>query len=279
METIRDSKIHDHKYLLTSNVFPEKNDINTKVFNEINKELDQERQDKFESDVNQAEQNLQLRRKTKSKPTLVKIQDEEKDVEEALYFKMCSDLPLYQDKIKRDKDLYKEEFFKFLKVFIKNFNNFLETPSNSHAEIKDIFVFLAHLSHIFTRELAFLPAQLSQLLEHSHAIIHPETRLSIIECFNLLRKKNLIEPIDILPLFFQLLTCQDKELRTCLQEIIVNDLHRINEKSKNLKVNKFIRNKCSEMLLNPNFKAARKTLNIMILQTPVKLYNLKIPVN
>jgi protein SDA1 len=273
METIRDSKINDHKYLLTSNVFPEKNDLNNKIFNEINKELDQERQDKFEVDNKNAQLNTSMRRKNTSKPQLVKTQDEEKDVEEALYRKMCSDLPLYQDKIKRDKDLYKEEFFKFLKVFIKNFNNFLETPSNSHAEIKDIFVFLAHLSHIFTRELAFLPAQLSQLLEHSHAIIHPETRLSIIEAFNLLRKKNLIEPIDILPLFFQLLTCQDKELRQQLQEIIVNDLHRINEKSKNMKVNKFIRNKCSEMLLNPNFKAARKTLNIMILLYKKKIWN------
>mmetsp|Transcript_6113 Transcript_6113/g.6343 ORF Transcript_6113/g.6343 Transcript_6113/m.6343 type:complete len:860 (+) Transcript_6113:18-2597(+) len=198
---------------------------------------------------------------------------EQTKAEENLYERMCLDLPLYQDKIKRDKDLYKEEFAKFLSVFIPKFNSFLETPASNHKNIKEVFVFLAHLSHIFPKELAFLPAQLKDLLEHSHAIIHPEIRMAIIDSFNLLRKKNLIEPVDILPLMFQLLTCQDKELRQRLQEIIINDLERINEKAKNHKVNKFIRNKCSEMLLNPNYKAARKTLNIIILLYKKKVWN------
>lgn len=72
---------------------------------------------------------------------------------------------------------------------------------------------------------------------------------------------------------FQLLCCQDKELRQKIQEFIINDLTRINEKAKNHKVNKFIRNKCCENLLNPNVKAARKTLNIMILLFKKKIWN------
>ena len=116
--------------------------------------------------------------------------------EEHLYEKMCSDLPLYQDKIKRDKDLYKEELTKFLSVFIPKFNLFLETPSTNHRNMKEVFIFLAHLSHIFPKQLAFIPAQLKQLLEHSHAIIHPEIRIAIIESFNLLRKRNLIDALE-----------------------------------------------------------------------------------
>lgn len=72
---------------------------------------------------------------------------------------------------------------------------------------------------------------------------------------------------------FQLLCCQDKELRQKIQDFIINDLTRINEKAKNHKVNKFIRNKCCDNLLNPNVKAARKTLNIMILLFKKKIWN------
>lgn len=131
-----------------------------------------------------------------SSKTPEELQQEKEVAEEHLYDRMCLDLPLYQDKIKRDKELYKEEFAKFLNVFIPKFNLFLESPAHNHKNIKEIFVFLAHLSHIFPKELAFLPTQLRDLLEHSHAIIHPDIRLAIIESFNLLRKKNLIEPVE-----------------------------------------------------------------------------------
>jgi len=120
----------------------------------------------------------------------------EKKAEEEMYNKMTLDLPLYQDKIKRDKDLYKEEFMKFLKEFKLRFKVFLESPNNNDNTIKDVIVFLSHLSHVFPKELSFLPVELKNLLEFSYNIIHPSIRLSIIESFNLLRKKNLIEPIE-----------------------------------------------------------------------------------
>lgn len=120
----------------------------------------------------------------------------EKKAEEEMYNKMTLDLPLYQDKIKRDKDLYKEEFMKFLKEFKLRFKIFLESPNNNDNTIKDVIVFLSHLSHVFPKELSFLPVELKNLLEFSYNIIHPSIRLSIIESFNLLRKKNLIEPIE-----------------------------------------------------------------------------------
>jgi protein SDA1 len=198
---------------------------------------------------------------------------EQIEAEEHAYKKMCSDLPLYQDKIKRDKSLYKEEFNKFMEVFTPKFYSFLESPSSTHENIKEIIVFLAHLGHIFPHKLAFIPNELLKLIEHSHSIIHPDTRLAIIESFNLLRKKDLLNPKEVLPLMFQLLTCQDKQLRQKLQDFIITDLTRINEKGKNHKINTFIRNKCLEMLNSQNYKAARKTLNIMILLYKKKVWD------
>ena len=229
METIKETKLDDQRYLL------------------INKGLEGE--------------------------NVTKKSKEQLDAEEHAYKKMCSDLPLYQDKIKRDKNLYKEEFNKFMEVFTPKFYAFLESPSSLNENMKEVLVFLAHLGHIFPKKLAFIPGELIKLLEHSHSIIHPDVRLAIIDSFNLLRKKDLVDAKDILPLLFQLLTCQDKALRQKLQEVIITDLGRINEKCKNYKLNTFIRNKCIEMLDNPNYKAARKTLNIMILLYKKKVWD------
>jgi protein SDA1 len=68
----------------------------------------------------------------------------------------------------------------------------------------------------------------------------------------------------MLPLFFKLIKCQDKILRKRLTEIITTDLARINIKHKNNTINKKIQNFCLEMMKDPNRKAVRKTLNIMI---------------
>lgn len=69
---------------------------------------------------------------------------------------------------------------------------------------------------------------------------------------------------SIIPLFFKLLKCQDKGLRKRLTEIITTDLARINQIHKNNTVNKKIQNFCMEIMKDPNKKAVRKTLNIMI---------------
>lgn len=166
METLKKLSLKEHQYLITPHLYKDEDQIIIKKENA--NRISNKNVDKMD----------------------------EKKAEENLYEYMCSDLPLYQDKIKRDKTLYKEEFSKFLNVFIPKFNEFLEMPSTNYKNLKEVFVFLAHLSHIYPKELAFLPAQLKQLLEHSYAIIHPEIRLAIIEAFNLIRKKNLIEPIE-----------------------------------------------------------------------------------
>lgn len=68
----------------------------------------------------------------------------------------------------------------------------------------------------------------------------------------------------MIPLFLKLLKCQDKVLRKRLTEIVTTDLARMNLKHKNNSVNKKIQNFCHEMLKDPNKKAVRKIVNIMI---------------
>lgn len=54
----------------------------------------------------------------------------------------------------------------------------------------------------------------------------------------LLRHKGLLQPMDLLALFFNLLRCKDKVLRKFLQEHIITDIKNMNAKHKNVKLNK-----------------------------------------
>lgn len=80
----------------------------------------------------------------------------------------------------------------------------------------------------------------------------------------LLRNKNLISPLDLLELFFQLLRCQDKNLRKFLENHIVTDIKNMNAKHKDMKLNASLQNFMFSMVKDSNPKAAKMSLDIMI---------------
>lgn len=53
----------------------------------------------------------------------------------------------------------------------------------------------------------------------------------------LLRNKNLISALDLLELFFKLLRCPDKALRSFLENHIITDIKNMNAKHKDMKLN------------------------------------------
>merc|ERR1719474_2646892 len=89
-------------------------------------------------------------------------------------------------------------------------------------------------------------------------------RLSICRALILLRNKALIEPSQLHKLFFQLLRCQDKSLRSFLKDNIVNDIKNTNSKSKDQKLNASLQSYMFTMLKDPATIAAKTSLDIMI---------------
>lgn len=79
-----------------------------------------------------------------------------------------------------------------------------------------------------------------------------------------LRNKSLLEPTALLSLFFELLKCQNKVLRQFLQTHIITDVKNINAKRKNAKVNTVLQNFMFRMLEDPNARAAKMSVDIMI---------------
>lgn len=89
-------------------------------------------------------------------------------------------------------------------------------------------------------------------------------RNSFCRALILLRNKNLIPALDLLELFFQLLRCPDKSLRTFLENHIITDIKNMNAKHKDMKLNSTLQNFMYIMLKDSNPKAAKMSVDIMI---------------
>ena len=180
-------------------------------------------------------------------------------------------LPQYQDRVKRDKESYKEEFLKILKKFEEQFTIFLFDPSRKIKGFKELLMFFAHLSHLFKSETEFIPKGLCKIISENYLTIPHEVRLTIVDSLSIMCKSGILSLLEVIPLFFNLMRCQDKILRKRLTDYIISALTKVNEKHKNVNINKNIQNFCEKLLEDPNKKLARKTLNII-----VNLYQKKI---
>ena len=206
---------------------------------------------------------------TKSKVLFENMDEKEKDKYEFL----LEMLPTYQDRIKREKETYKEEFLKILKNFEEQFNIFLFDPSRKIKGFKELLLFFAHLSSLFKKETEFISKGLCKIISENYLIIPHEIRLTIVDCLSIICKAGILSPLEVIPLFFNLMRCQDKILRKRLTDYIISSLTKINEKHKNININKNIQNFCEKLLEDPNKKLARKTLNIIVNLYQKRIWN------
>merc|ERR1711915_1062897 len=108
------------------------------------------------------------------------------------------------------------------------------------------------------------PNTLVNLLEKHATVLDGDMRLSICRARILLRNKSLLAPADLHKLFFTLLRCQDKSLRSFLKDNIVNDIKNINAKGKDQKLNGALQNFMFTMLKDNAAIAAKTSLDVMI---------------
>lgn len=93
------------------------------------------------------------------------------------------------------------------------------------------------MAQCYSTELKLFPQQLVDLLKSHATTLCKEMRNTFCRALILLRNKNLISPLDLLELFFQLLRCPDKNLRKFLETHIITDIKNMNSKQKDMKLN------------------------------------------
>lgn len=173
-------------------------------------------------------------------------------------------LPQLQNLIKRDPASYHEEFLQQHQHFENTIEVFELSPEQTNKTLDDLVMFLAQVSQCYPKELASFPQRLIDLLEKHNTVLDNNMRMTFCKALILLRNKNLLTPTDLLELFFKLLRCQDKALRTFLENHIVSDIKNLNAKHKNAKLNTQLQNFMYTMLNDSNVRAAKMSLDIMV---------------
>jgi protein SDA1 len=174
------------------------------------------------------------------------------------------DLSRLQHQIKEDPAAYKEEFFLQYRHFMSQLQIFKLKPNNDNKNFIRLIKFLSNIAACYPKEMQEFPKHLCDLLEEHNTALDPELRYSVAQSLILLRNRNLLSPLSLLPLFFRLFRVPDKKLRELLHGHIINDIKRLNMKKKDEKTNKTLQNYMYQMLQDPNRTAARKSLEVII---------------
>jgi len=175
-----------------------------------------------------------------------------------------NNLPQLQNLIKRDAESYKEEFQQQFRHFQSTLAVFELSPDQFNENLDELVMFLAQVAKCYQEELTTFPATLVSLLERHATVLDGNMRLSFCRALILLRNKSLIQPAELHKLFFKLLRCQDKSLRSFLKDNIVNDIKNINSKGKDHKLNSELQNFMYSMLKDSATIAAKTSLDVMI---------------
>lgn len=173
-------------------------------------------------------------------------------------------LPQLQNLIKRDPTSYHEEFMQQYQHFQNTIEVFQLSPEDTNKTLSELVMFMAQVAQCYPNELTNFPQQIIDLLLKHNTVLDNDMRMTFCKSLILLRNKNLLAPTDLLQLFFQLLKCQDKALRSFLETHIITDIKNVNSKHKNAKLNTTLQNFMFTMLKDSNNKAAKMSVDIMI---------------
>jgi protein SDA1 len=129
--------------------------------------------------------------------------------------------------VKRDPEAYHDEFMMQLRHYQSELAIFRLQPTKDSEHFGALVSFLAHVATCFPSELAAFPMELIQLLEKHVNVLEATLRRTLVQSLILLRNKNVVEAVVVLPLFFQLFRTPDKRLRELCYAHIIYDIKRM----------------------------------------------------
>jgi protein SDA1 len=112
-----------------------------------------------------------------------------------------------------------------------------KTDRAASKNLRDLAMFVCQCSDVYRDECRGVGPQLVSLLERSGAAMARDIRQALVSALMVLRSKNVVAPMDVLPVFFRLLKCGDRELRASLRGHIVADVRACNAKRRDNALN------------------------------------------
>lgn len=145
----------------------------------------------------------------------------------------------------------------------KTVSNSFATDHNAAKELADMAMFLAHVTPVYPQHLRQFPQQILGLLQSKGDSLQPVLRRQLAQALILLRNRQMIELVEILPLLMDLQTLGEKALRKLAFLHIVQDVRRINLKHKNVSKNRPLQNVLFNLLQDERESRSKRSLIIL----------------
>eukprot|EP00798_Chlamydomonas_sp_ICE-L_P018496 gene18496-24994_t len=173
-----------------------------------------------------------------------------------------SDLLALQGNCKKDSDGYKDEFLLQYRHYQALLDIFRLKPSKESKEFGDLVAFVAQVCKCYPAETVGFAEQVMGLLDSHYADLDGSLRRSMVQGLILLHNRHQLDPLTVLPLFFRLFRCQDKQLRHLLYKHIISDIKNANKKHRNERLNRSLQNFMYSVIGDDNEAAAKKSLAV-----------------
>ncbi|KAK6459958.1 severe depolymerization of actin [Scheffersomyces coipomensis] len=157
---------------------------------------------------------------------------------------------LLQNLVRRDPDVYHDEFLQQYSHYQSLRDIFLMNPSSSDkgTEFGELIGFMSAVCACYPKETATFPNDLKEILLNNHRDLSPDLREKIIQCLTMLRNKDIITAESLIQTLFPLLTAYSasnsttgqhvKALRHQIYSTLISLLKSVNTGAKNQKINR-----------------------------------------
>ncbi|KAK5985049.1 Rab43 protein [Trichostrongylus colubriformis] len=183
-------------------------------------------------------------------------------------YSMCErNLGLMMEIIRKDPESYKEEFMEQFDHYLHTMKLLHLQPQQHRMELQPLLesvTFLSGLAKHYPEQAKEFSAHLVSVLREQGSGLDPHVRMSFCKALVLLRNQNLLDPMEFMDIFFDLVKIEDKQLRKFVMSSISSLLKRLYNQKKNIKLLGKIQNFCFAKLKDSRAIIARAAQLICI---------------
>lgn len=169
---------------------------------------------------------------------------------------------LLQERCRKDPTSYREDFLMQRRHFTALLEAARLQPSEASARLAEAASFMGCVAPSYKTEGESISPAITSLLAESGPVMHPELRRALVRLLALMRARDAADVKTVIPLFFRLLSCNDKPLRRMLHGHIISDLKRVQMNGGTAR--RSLQSFLFEMLRDPSEILVKRSLFVLV---------------
>ncbi|CAN8076185.1 unnamed protein product [Agarophyton chilense] len=169
---------------------------------------------------------------------------------------------LLQQRCRKDPLSYKDDFLSQRRHFDALLSAANLHPSDHNPRLAEVASFMSAVAHCYGSEGNSIATEITTFLGQYGQAMNPNLRRSLVRLLCLLRARGTADPTTVIPLFFRLLSCNDKVLRRMVHGHIVSDIKKIQSSGHSSR--KQLQTFLFSMVQDPSQVLVKRSLHVLV---------------